>query len=280
MNAHTLHATSIVDRIVNGWLGAPSVKVVQRTTDLPANGVPEDVRGMYRSGETWIDAETQSASTVPDTLAHEALGHHSMRELLGANWRPFMSAVIDGAARGDWRLQCFRDEIQSTYTDDKGCCNLSRVGVADEITAAIVESRFDGNAGRMKIARPGIKLLEAAKGHLAREALYLNRPASFEELEGTILAAEHRLRFGGAFWGVGFRLKRWYASAMAKPWNPNKAPMSLAESERLLKAEKYRRDSWEEWKGMAHLVLIFILVGFILFGVGSFLIDLFTGFRH
>jgi hypothetical protein len=268
MNAHTLQVTQTVDRIVSGWRGAPPVSVVHATTDLPVPA-PTDARGMFRKGEAWVVASTQPTSQVGETLAHEALGHHAMRITLGRSWSPFMHAMQDGMRDGDWRLQCFRDEVRSAYVDDAGDFNLSRVAESDEITAAIVESRFDSATGRMDIKRPWKKLALAAAGHFSREGLYADVPASFEQLEGTILFAEHRLRYGGAFFGLGYRIRHWYASAnMSKPWNPNDRPMSLRESESLLKAENDRLREKEDSKA-SWGIIFYGLGGLILFIGGA-----------
>ncbi|WP_114970214.1 hypothetical protein [Rhodoferax ferrireducens] len=262
----------IVQRLSSAWHGSPPVTVVRATIDLPIPA-PEDVRGMWFRGGAWIVVNTQPLSAVGGTLAHEAIGHGAMRETLGQHWRGFMHNIQSGLRGGDHRLHYFREHVRSVYVDDSGVCNLSPVSESDEITAALVEHRFDGESGRLSISSPLRKFLRAASGHFYREALYLDRPVDFEQLEGTILAAEHRLRHGGSFFGIGFRLRRWYASGMSKPWNPNAPPMSLAESERLLKAESDRlrrqRDSKFGFDGLvliAGLILLPLCALLVIYG--------------
>jgi hypothetical protein len=89
--------------------------------------------------------------------------------------------------------------------------------------------------------------MRAASGHFDREILYRDRPVDFDQLLGTLLASEHRLRYGGAFFGLGFRLKGWYAPPMPK-FDPKAPPMSLRESEFLLKAEADRVNNRDEMK--------------------------------
>jgi hypothetical protein len=101
---------------------------------------------------------------------------------------------------------------------------------------------------------------QAFESHFARERLYADVPASFDELEGAILTAEHRLRHGGPFWGIGNRLRQCYDAIMAKPWNPNNPPMTLRESEGLLAAEDYRLKSHEEWKAIAMMAAAFLSI--------------------
>lgn len=266
MNAHTLQTAQIVDRIVGGWRAAPTVKVVQATEDLPVH-VPADTRGMWRRGEVFVVAN-QPLDMVGDTLAHEAIAHHGLREALGQHWRGFMFGVQSGARTGDGRLRCFRDEVRGTYVDESGACNLSPVPEADEICAAVTESRFHAPSGRLRVQQPLRKLMQAASGHISREVLYRDRPVDFDQLLGTLLASEHRLRYGGAFFGLGFRLKGWYASRMPK-FDPYKPPMTLRESEFLLREEadriKRKQDSKTAWS------LLFGFFGFFLFvaGIGS-----------
>lgn len=266
MNAHTLQATQIVDRIVSGWRAAPTVKIVQATADLPVR-VPADVRGMWRSGEAYIVSGTQPLSMVGDTLAHEALGHCGLREVLGGSWGSFMLGVQSGLRAGDGRLRCFRDDVRAAYVDTAGVFNLNATQESDEIAAAIVESRFHSPSGRLRVQQPLRKLMQAASGHFSREVLYRDRPVDFDQLLGTILIAEHRLRYGGAFFGLGFRLKGWYAPPMPK-FDPNAPPMTLAESERLLKEEDERvakKGGWPmEAISFATLLAFLAVIGLIL----------------
>ena len=192
-----------------------------------------------------------------------------------------MYALNHGARSGDVKLAGMREYVKSVYVNESGDCNLSAAQLGDEVAAAVVEYRFDGNTGRLEVDKPARKLATAAACHFAREALFMDKPATFEELEGTLLAAEHRLRFGSGFFGLGYWTRRWYASAtMPKPWNPQDRPMSLGESEGLLKAARDRQNDWEEWKMMGSIILCVLLLLVVLAGLGSLLLDLFNGFRH
>lgn len=280
MNAHTLRAQQTVDRIASSWRGAPPVSVVEVPSDLPVPA-PSDARGLYHRGAAWVVSDTQPDTQVARTLAHEAIGHHAMRATLGKSWRPFMHALQDGARAGDQPIRGFRADVARVYVDDKGVCNLSSVQMGDEVAAAVVEDRFNSATGRLEIEHPGHKMARAAVGHVSREMLYLDRPANMNELEGALLIAEHRLRFGGAFFGLGYLAKRWYASTMAKPWNPSSPPMSLRESQNLLKAEKDRQTWWEDirlvgsaFSGIGGVLLIFIGIIAFFWNI-SIILDLF-----
>jgi len=197
MNTSTSHASRIVSSIVESWRGGTPVTVVASVNDLPVK-VPADVKGLYRSGETWIVAGTQPIWQVAQTVAHEVLGHHAMRQTLGSGWRPFMHAIQHGIRSGDHRLQIARTMVRSAYIDESGRFNLSPVGESDEMVALVAELGFDAKQGCLTIENPVRKVAAAVTGQFARETLYLDRPATFEELEGALLAAEHRLRHGGA----------------------------------------------------------------------------------
>lgn len=266
--SQVLQAEAIVHRITSGWRGAPPVTVVSNTTDLPV-AAPADARGMWRGGQSFI-VSTQPLDLVGDTLAHETLGHCGLRETLGRHWRGFMFGVQSGARAGDGRLRCFRDEVRGTYVDESGACNLSAVLEADEICAAVTESRFHAPSGRLRVQQPLRKLMLAAGGHISREILYRDRPVDFDQLLGTILIAEHRLRYGGAFFGLGRRLHGWYAPGMPK-FDPNAPPMSLRESEFLLKAEADRVTNREEMK----VVWMFVR---LLIGIAALLVVSFFAF--
>jgi len=264
MSTNTHHADNVVVSIVNGWRGATAVSVVSSVNELPVVA-PGDTRGLYKGGETWIVANTQPTWQVAQTLAHEMLGHHSMRKTLGAGWRPFMHAIQAGLRSGDPQLQVARGMVRSAYVDDSGAFNLSAVSESDEIAALVAELGFDTAKGRLAIHRPIQKVAAATAGQFAREALFMDKPATFQDLEGALLTAEHTLRHGGPLWGLGYRWRRWYASAMSKPWDPNQPPMSMRESQNLLQAEKDRATWWSEMQfGWDSLVLL----GSVILGVG------------
>lgn len=237
-----------VQRLVSSWRGAPPVNVVDSVSDLPVKA-PGDVRGMLRRGVAWVVRDTQPLRYVPQTVAHEVIGHHAMRSTLGASWRSFMGALQGGLRAGDSRLGIVRAHVRETYVDDGGSFQLNSVQEADEITAYVAELGFDGDSGRLQVNAPVRMRLQAAVGHFYRETLFMDRPVCFDQLVGMLLAAEHRLRHGGPIWGLGYRLRRWYAPSMPK-FDPHARPMSLDESQSLLAAEASRRQDWEEWKAM------------------------------
>lgn len=251
---HFQLAEQAVLRLTGKWRGAPPVTVVPSARDLPF-AVPDDTRGafLHGDGKAYIVANSQSLDLVPDTVAHEAIGHFGMRVELGRNWRSFMDGIQAGARKGDWRLHEFRHVVRQAYVDGNGHHYLSSVSEADEVAAAVVETYFRPDVGRILVKQAAKKRIAAALGHINREVLYRDWPVSFNELLGRILAAEHRLRHGGQFFGLGKRIRDWYAPRMPK-FNPRNPPMSLAESERLLRSEAMRLQGLEDWKAMGILL--------------------------
>lgn len=251
----------IVRKIVSGWYSSPPITVVNSTTELPFYA-PDDVRGAYRikTKEAFIVSNNHFPSEIAGTIAHEVIGHHGVRVHKHGFWRSFMFGIQDGLRQGDKNLSRYRSHVKAAYIDEAGNFNLTPVQEADEIVASIVETKFDGASGRLKIDHPFSKQWLAMRRHISRESLYLDRPVSFEEVEGVALAAEHRLRHGDAFFGIGRRLKEWYSPEMPK-YNPSKPPMSVEESQRLLKAEDDRVRWWRDLKfGFDGIVLIACMI--------------------
>lgn len=269
------HAHAEVQRLENAWRGGPGVTLVHSVADLPFPA-PNDVRGAFLpgSGEVFIVASSHTSGQVAGTMAHEVLGHRGLRADLGRSWQEFMFGIQSGLRSGDGQLQRFRDGVRSVYVDNNGAFNLSATQEADEIAAAVTEARFRSDTGRMHVDQPLRKRISAAMGNFYREALYADKPVSLDQLEGALLAAEHRLRHGDGFFGIGRRLRRWYASQMSKPWNPKDRPMSLAESEDLLKAEAYERQSREEWKIIGLCVAVMAGLAWLLYSFGSLVLDI------
>ncbi len=247
--------------VVAEWRGAPPVVVVNSPSELPVRNAPTDARGLYSSGKAWIVAKSPRQDS--ETLAHEVIAHHGLRKSLGGQVKSFFYAVQDGIAGGDPTLKRIRSYVRSVYVDDRGQPVLNRSSEADEIAAVVAEARFDGKRSRLVIEDANRKMSKATANRIARDLLYLDRPADLEEVEGALLIAEHQVRHGGPFWGLGYRWKRWYARPMAK-FDPRKPPMSLAQSEFLLREESDQQQSKSDRKGLflvLQLVLAAILLG-------------------
>lgn len=263
-------AEAEVQRLTSAWRGCPPVTVVRAAADLPF-GAPDDIRGAYlpRTGKAYIVAAPQYAADVGEVLAHEVIAHHGLRAGKGGAWRSFMLNIQAGMRGGDATLRRCREYLRPIYVDDSGRFNLTAVQEADEIAALVAEAKFHDASGRLQIDKPLSKQWLAVRRHFSRESLYLDRPVTFEELEGAILASERRLRHGDGFFGIGWRLRRWYAPPMPKPWNPLAPPMSIEESERLLKAEADRSNYFNNLKAMASITVGFLALLTVIGCIGT-----------
>jgi hypothetical protein len=271
MNAQAV--STKVGAFTKSWRGAPPVRVVETPSDLPIKRVPLDARGMFRGGEVWVVASTQGFNSPLRTFVHEAVGHHGLRELLGSGWAGFMG----GLSRNTRNLQGDAGEvaqhIRHAYRDDSGHFNLSALEAADEVSANLAEYVFSPSQGRLVIEQPLKKQASAVAGHFAREVLYFDAPVTENQLEGTLLQAEHFVRHGGLFWGLARRLRDWYYPPMAL--DRYKPPMSMAESEELLRAADSHEDNVQTSKMFLHIGTLLILLGFVVWSVISMVMRLF-----
>lgn len=243
-------AEAEVQRLTGAWRGGPSITVVATPADLPVKA-PSDARGLFRTGGIWLVASTQPAKALADAVNHEAIAHFGLRQLYGRHWQSFMQGVRVGARSGDCELLEMQYHVHRAY----GRGTLSPIQEADEISAAVAETHTKLKSGRIEIKMPIRKRAMAAWGFIAREGLYFDQPVSGKQLQGALLEAQHRIRYGGPIFGIEARLRRWYASAMSKPWNPKNRPMSLSESEDLLSAGSGFRASMEGLKVLFQLLL-------------------------
>lgn len=226
------------------WPFGPEVHVVASHGELPG-GAPEGTLGAYADGRAYVVATPQPLHAAR-TAAHEVLGHHAPRQLMGESWRHFCSAVEDGAAV-DPKLAPFRNHVRQSYDT-----NLRRRDVADEVIAACAEHGFSPLRGRFEADKPIRSYLAAIGGQFARRWLCLSIPASYVELEGVILAGEWRMRSGGT--RVGNLLWGGYAPPMtSKPMGPRRPARNLEESQAMYDAERNREVGREENKALLQL---------------------------
>lgn len=268
-----------VDRLTARWRAAPPVTIVASAGDLPFPA-PADVEGAYSNGQVLLVADALTPGRAVQVLGHEAIGHHSLRATLGKAWPSFLSGVLAGSRR-DALLGSARAHVERTYIDASGACELTHRQVADEVAAALAEARMNPAALRLQVEEPGRKQLAAVRGHLAREVLLLDHPVCGAQLEGTLLLAERRLRHGRTFFRWTAQLVDWYADRMAppkpRPLHPTRPPMSVRESEELLRRAN---DSWRE-RLRAPLDIILFIGGpaLVIFGIVSIFWNIATVLR-
>lgn len=156
---------SIAADLMKGWRNRPSIIVVQSELELAGLGVDGEiirnkivndgaageVRGVFFRGKVYLIASNiPSAEDVAITVAHEVVGHHGLRELLGADKH---AALMDSIfmAYGKSAL------IRALPDYDFGNADWSDVAVrrqaADELVAHIAELRKKPSVVKMIVAR-------------------------------------------------------------------------------------------------------------------------------
>jgi hypothetical protein len=250
---------SETQRIASQWRGAPPVYVVPTFQDLPV-AAPSDARGLFLNGEVFIVA-SQSPRDLAATITHEVVAHHGLRQHLNGSWQSFMLALASGA-RADGNLTVLRSQVRDVYGP------LPAIIEADELAAAMVELHTCPHSGKYLPGKPARKRVAAATGHFAREHLYVDIPVDQDQLQGALLAAQHRLRYGGACWGLGRRIRECYAAVMTKPWNPKDPPIGWQRQKNLLDAEESRRTDLAEWKGLAIVFGLFAAAFILVVAIG------------
>lgn len=256
------------------WHRGPQVHISPTARHLPVPA-PDDARGMCWKGEVHLVA-AQPVDSLAQTLAHEAVGHFGLRQLLGAAWPHFMTHLQDGVRAGDPSLTRLRNHIRQAYADDSGLYSLTCRQEADEIAAYVAEDMVCMQTGAIRPAKPWAQALEAAAGRLLREGLCLDRAVSRSELEGTLfLAAKH---LEGWPWHPIRRqvCRAWgrWRTMLGMADHP-KPLMSHEESKRLLKAEADRLRAKEESEGfwrisrglLAFVVLFFGGIGLLILAI-------------
>lgn len=251
---HVQAAYQHVHRLTASWRAGPKVSVAPSTQALPFPA-PDDARGLYWKGEVHLVAG-QPAQELAETLAHEAVGHYGLRNMLGAEWPHFLRHIQAGVRSGDDGLIHVQQHIRNTYLDAAGHYTLTSAQEADEIAAYVAESIVCTESGKIRPQRPIKQAAIALKGRALREAFLLERTVSRSELEGTLLLAAKQLE-GWPWHPMRSKVGLAWGSclSMLGMRDPYKPPMSLRESERLLKAEKDRLDRIEGWKFLGQGVL-------------------------
>ncbi|WP_333906862.1 hypothetical protein [Delftia acidovorans] len=253
-----------------GWSAGPKVHIAPTARHLPFNA-PDDARGLHWRGEVHVVA-SQPADSLAQTMVHEAVGHYGLRALLGAEWPHFMRHIRLGLEAGDPGLRKIQHHVQRAYVDDAGRYCLNHQQEADEIAAYVAEEILCMKTGEIRPARPWCQALEALKGRLLREGLYLERSVSRSELEGMLLLAARKME-GRRLPPIGGWIRRAWAACCSMPGmrDLKKPPLSHEESKRLLKAAH----SWDatklgwraaagEWLTIGKIVAIFSAVGLVL----------------
>ena len=268
-------ASSVVNWFTSQWRTGPKVHIAPTARHLPFSA-PDDARGLHWRGEVHVVA-SQPADSLAQTMVHEAVGHYGMRELLGDEWPHFMRHIQLGIQERDPGLLKIQAHIRCAYVDDDGRFCLSPMQEADEIAAYVAEEILCMRTGEIKLAGEWRQTLQALKGRLLREAMHLERPVSRAELEGMLLLAVRRMERGPRS-SVKERIGRLWAAccSMAAMFDPRKPPMSLEESQHLLREAKKQEMAKRYWKdifislyGVSFIVAAVAGLGFVFWALGE-----------
>ena len=183
---------AVVDQIVEQWDSArlPDVEVVDTYNDLPGH-VQEVITGRF-SPESPVRAaihngddkttvyiiadQVTNANEARRVLAHEVVGHHSVREMLGAEFYTVMFDLHN--ARDQARIKPYADQVDRDYP------HANDTVKAEEVLAAMAE---DG------VKHPILSRVIAGVRRFLRD-LGMKLPYSYDEVMSLLSAAERRLR--------------------------------------------------------------------------------------
>ena len=226
MTADAVHG--VVAPIAQTWgFLAPQVEVVPTFARLPENvqrslinlwdGPMTEIRGAMHDPKDgsrptiyMIAANLDSAEDARRTLAHEVIGHYSMREMLGGSFKGLLSEVLRLARDGDRRTISYIDRIRDTYGQ------LSPDIMAEEVIAHMAE---DG------IKHPlTVRAIAVVRRFL--RSLGFRISFSYAEVQDMIVRADRRLRTG--------RVER----AMQEATHTTRLPDSLVTRGTKLRREK------------------------------------------
>ena len=179
--------------MVKGWKNGPRLRVVASPSELPGNA-PADARGQYLNGTAYVVASNhRSAGGVQRTLAHEAIAHYGLPQMLGGiEWQRLMRNIQQGIARGDKALIELRDDVRQAYVDEQGQFNLTPEREADEIAARAVEVGFDVATGEF---RTGFEWVKRVYSRIAQFLRNLDFDIAFTnaELQGMLARSQRFL---------------------------------------------------------------------------------------
>lgn len=196
-------AQAHVDALTKTWANAPKIVVVKSTTDLPIEA-PTDARGLYFRKTVYVVADNNAnAREVAETLSHEAIAHHGLREMLGRDdWLRLMGNIQLALASGNKPLNAIRAEVRKAYVDENGVYNLNKNQESDEITARAVESAIDPETGEF---RPGFGFMKSVYAKLAQflRDIGINVKFTNLELQGLLVSSLEGLQAGSLTNGVG-----------------------------------------------------------------------------
>ncbi|MDB5730702.1 MAG: hypothetical protein JWQ03_597 [Variovorax sp.] len=200
-----------VDELAADWKDRPPIKVVASYRDLPGGGKPGD-RGMHMGGRIWIVADGHRASMdltqrVGKTLAHEAVAHYGLRQMLGDDFdRLLTNPMRLATASGNKAMIKLRDWVREHYKNGDGSYTLTARDEVEEMAARAVEQAVDAD-GRF---RPGFGWLKAMWASVRQflRSIWPKLEFTDAELHGMLVLSMRGLERGEKFAGTAQPLAR------------------------------------------------------------------------
>ena len=217
-----------VDAMAAKWENAPTIKVVERPTDLPIAS-PSDARGLIHNGTIYIVARNHRDSHgVAKTLSHEAIGHLGLWEILGeADGKKFTQNIQLAVKSGNKPLTEISKKVRSLYVDKNGKFTLTADEEAHEIAAFAVESAIDSNGN----FNPGFGFFKQVWAKVAQYLRSIGIDVKFTnaELQGMLVSSMKGLETGHRMDGGAPALVA--AARSSTPSRERVAPVSRSPSE-------------------------------------------------
>jgi hypothetical protein len=218
---HAEWVRGFIGRLAAGWRAAPPIEVVETCRDLPVPA-PLGARGLLWRGRVFVNAQ-QMPATLARTLAHEAVGHFGVRQVLKGKWQRFMGAVHDGIqSRRDRKLSQLGDSVRKTYVDKRGRCELMPLQLADEVTAAASEIFADPWTADVRSPRSRTRTRFSDVMRALRMPRHVPLRFGLPEMSAVLRAAAAKLKSGCQRFGQRLR-NRPGPKAPRKSWRRSRA---------------------------------------------------------
>ncbi len=191
---------ALVKRLTAKWQNPPKIHVVGNHLELPVKA-PKTARGFY-NGEVWlVQRMHRSADDVARTLAHEAVAHHGLESILGAEqWARFIKTMNLAIASGNKPLKAAAEYVDRAYGD------LDPKSRTHEIAARVIEGAVDPKTGEFNPGYSWLKSVWAQVADWLRAMLgkYGDKiQFTRSELHGMLVLAQKNLEAGKRLQGGG-----------------------------------------------------------------------------
>jgi hypothetical protein len=123
----TSEAQAHVTSLTKKWKNGPPITVVATPADLPMDAPGRCPRRVLEGPSLDRGQRPHNDRTeIARTLAHEAIAHYGLRNILGADeWRRFMANIQLAIKSGNKALKDIQARVRRAYVDGHGRCNLT-----------------------------------------------------------------------------------------------------------------------------------------------------------